>query len=157
MSVVGHWPVGPARWLDTVGILTRAGGVFAILYAAWPPATQDRFAHAVAVVALVLTCAWAICRILKARPLASTLILHECGLWALQGSLAPVQLTLTHAWPAFGWITLRFHEGSARKASRPIELTIWKTCVSSAAWGQLCVHVARQTAMPERRLNKESS
>lgn len=157
MSVVGQWPVRPARWPDAVAVLTGLGGVLAILHAARPFATQDRYAHAVAVLVLVLTGAWAICRILKPRPPASTLVLHDHGLWELRGPLSSVPLCLTHAWPAFGWITLRFQEDSPRNASRPIEFTIWKTCVSSAAWGQLCIHVARQTAMPKRRLKKETS
>jgi hypothetical protein len=131
-------------------------GVLAIVHAAWPLIAQDPIAQGIAALAVVLACAWAVCRILTRRPPAGTLVLHGHGLWELRGAAAPALLCLTHAWPAFGWITLRFHE-NASQASRPIELTIWKSGVSSEAWGRLRLHVARQVAMPERRLNKESA
>ncbi|HWL28558.1 MAG TPA: hypothetical protein VNQ97_06585 [Burkholderiaceae bacterium] len=156
MPVAGQWPVGSARWPGTVAVLTGVGGSLAIVHAAWPLIVQNPTARAAAALVVVLSCAWAICRILKRRPPAGTLVLHGHGLWELRGATPPVPLRLMHAWPAFGWMTLRFREDAAQ-AARPIELTIWKTCVSSDAWGQLCLHVARQVAMPERRLNKESS
>lgn len=156
MAVAGQWTVGSARWPVMVAALTGVGGVLAIVHAAWPLITQDVYAQAAAALAVVLSCAWAICRILNRRSSVGTLVLHDHGLWELQGAAAPVSLRLMHAWPAFGWITLRF-KGDAGRAVRPIELTIWKTCVSSDAWGLLRLHVARQVAMPERRLNKESS
>ncbi|MCC2595152.1 hypothetical protein LKR43_02240 [Pusillimonas sp. MFBS29] len=83
-----------------------------------------------------------------------TLSLLDSGLWSLDGPDGAPDLRLAHAWPAFAWMTLRFHK-SDTAACRPLELTIKKRGLPDGAWRELRICVARQQALPTRRAHKD--
>ena len=83
------------------------------------------------------------------------LTLSSAGQWALldeSNNSQPVHLL--HAWPAFAWMTLRFHSPVSASGS-PFELTINKSGLGESAWRELRICVARQLAMPQRAVQKE--
>lgn len=80
------------------------------------------------------------------------LSLQDTGLWALADTAQ--DLRLVHAWPAFAWMTLRFHKQAVANAD-PLELTISKRGLSDDAWRELRICVARQLALPQRQSHKE--
>ncbi|MGP1616006.1 MAG: hypothetical protein ACTS5Y_13245, partial [Pollutimonas bauzanensis] len=90
------------------------------------------------------------------RALAGTLSLRDCGLWEVALSGTRKTMYLTHAWPAFAWITLRFQDADASERQRPLELVVWRAGVPRRAWRALRVHIAGQAARPVRILRKES-
>ena len=76
---------------------------------------------------------------------------------ALEGTVAAARrpMQLTHAWPAFAWVRLRFR--AARETGSKdtmLELTIWKDSVSCQAWRELRVLLARQAALRQWRAQK---
>lgn len=151
----GQWPVQRPRWVSLLGMVACSGGLSVLAYIAWPLVQANWVACGLALVALALAARSAIYPIIRMPAHAGTLSLLDCGLWkaALHGTTTTMRLT--HAWPAFAWMTLRLQD-SASASSKPVEVTIWRSTVSRQAWSELCVHVARQVAMPGRVLQKES-
>ncbi|MEO6984623.1 MAG: protein YgfX [Paralcaligenes sp.] len=75
--------------------------------------------------------------------------------WVLVDAAARRPMQLTHAWPAFAWVRLRFR--AARETGSKdtmLELTIWKDSVSCQAWRELRVLLARQAALRQWRAQK---
>lgn len=151
----GPWPVQRPRWAGLLGMVACSGGASALTYAAWPLVKGNWVACAIALIALGLATQWAIRPIIRLPAHAGTLSLLDSGLWTVALYGTTTTMRLTHAWPAFAWITLQFRD-PASVSSEPVELTIWRSTVSRQAWSELCVHVARQVAMPGRVLQKES-
>ncbi|HEY9572400.1 MAG TPA: hypothetical protein VIR76_04695 [Pusillimonas sp.] len=87
-------------------------------------------------------------------PIADTLSLSDSGVWLLATRGAGRPLHLFHVWQAYAWITLRLRD-SAPGATRPVQLTIWKFGLPAQAWRELCICVARQAALSERRSPKK--
>ena len=81
---------------------------------------------------------------------AGVLSLHDSGLWNLEIHGRTQTVRLSHAWPAFAWITLRFDDKASGAPEDATELTIWKHNVPAAAWSDLRRCVAGQLAMPVR-------
>lgn len=92
----------------------------------------------------------------KPVPVADTLSLHDTGAWQLASRGAGRPLHLLHVWHAFAWMTLKLSE-NAVPAGRPLQLTVWKFGLPPQAWRDLCVCVARQTAMPQRGGSKKDN
>ena len=93
--------------------------------------------------------------ILMKRPRPQhTLSLLASGHWVLSGPDRTSGLRLAHAWPAFAWMTLRFHEREPT-ARRPLELTIKKRGLPDDAWRELRICVARQLALPAARAQEQ--
>src|SRR3546814_18588500 len=89
----------------------------------------------------------ACCRPRPARK--KILSLQASGLWALTGVQSTQGLRLAHAWPAFAWMTLRFHNQDPADAEA-LELTISKRGLTDDAWRVFRICVARQLALPQR-------
>ncbi|PLC51724.1 hypothetical protein CR159_01480 [Pollutimonas subterranea] len=153
--MVRQWPVQRPRWVRLLGMAACFGGLFALAYAGWPLVSTDLAACVLALAALALAGKWTICRMTDFPAQAGTLSLRDGGLWEVTLYGTTTTMCLTHAWPAFAWMTLQLRE-TAGASSKPIEVTIWRSTVSGQAWNELCVHVARQVAMPGRVLQKES-
>ncbi|NYT59747.1 hypothetical protein H0A65_12530 [Alcaligenaceae bacterium] len=83
-----------------------------------------------------------------------TLSLLDSGLWKLSGPDSASGLRLAHAWPAFAWMTLRFHK-SDTAPRHSLELTIKKRGLPDDAWRELRICVARQLALPPRSTHKD--
>ena len=75
-------------------------------------------------------------------------------MWALDEAGSTQDLRLAHAWPAFAWMTLRFHVQKASGADA-LELTISKRGLTDDAWRELRICVARQLALSPRAAHKE--
>jgi hypothetical protein len=75
--------------------------------------------------------------------------------WVLVNAAVRRPLQLTHAWPAFAWVRLRFRAALAAGSKETmLELTIWKASISPEAWRELRVLLARQATLPEWRAEK---
>src|SRR5690606_24274707 len=93
---------------------------------------------------------WPVCRqrgaglsgaFLPRQTRQKTLSLQDSGVWVLAGAGGGAQdLWLTHAWPAFAWMTLRFRTHHA-VAAEPLELTIGKPGLTDHAWRELRICV----------------
>ncbi len=153
MTLAGSWPVQRPRWAGLLGIVLCVVGVSSLLGAGLPMLGGQPI---VAFACLALAAAWGVCRIVQSHALAGTLSLRHDGLWELELPVTRKTMRLTHAWPAFAWITLQFHDIGSSGQQKPLELVVWKTEVSQRAWCELCVRVAGQVAMPGRILQKES-
>lgn len=155
MVQVRQWPVRRVRWAGLLGLLLCAGGVSSVLYAGLLLAGSE-LPQALAAGVAALAAGWAIWRNVKYRPLAGTLALRDGGLWEVALSGTKKNMRLTHAWPAFAWVTLQFHDPNSSKQQKPLELVVWKGNVSGPAWCELWAHVAGQLALPGRIPSKES-
>ncbi|GAB2911202.1 hypothetical protein [Paralcaligenes ginsengisoli] len=143
MARIRQWPAQRRpRWVAVI-----AAGV--ILAAALG------LAHSLALffmAPLAMVGGWMFCFNYSSRscPPDAQLRLDDSQGWLLDKAGAQRLLHLAHAWPAFAWMSLRFNDpGAANPKETMLELTVWKSSVSPEAWRQLCVLVARQTAMPE--------
>lgn len=68
--------------------------------------------------------------------------INKKGEWGLSMGESFQPLSLLHAWQGMGWLTLRFAElGTVAGTGKRLELTVWKPCVTQAAWRWLCVQV----------------
>ncbi|NYT62214.1 hypothetical protein H0A66_07790 [Alcaligenaceae bacterium] len=149
------WPVRRVRWAGWLSLLLCAGGVSCLLFAGLLLA-QGWLQLAPAAGIAVLAAVWGIWRSIKSRPLAGTLSLRDCGLWEVTLSGEKKNMRLTHAWPAFAWITLQFHDPNSSKQQELLELVVWRGSVSRPYWCALWAHVAGQLAMPGQVQYKES-
>ncbi|RTZ42497.1 hypothetical protein EKL30_12400 [Candidimonas sp. SYP-B2681] len=102
----------------------------------------------------VLAAWWVVYRMTHFRSLAGTLSLRDSGLWEVALSGTKKTMRLTHAWPAFAWITLQFDDVDSSHSSAPLELVVWRASMSRSQWCALCVHVAGQIVIPGRILQK---
>lgn len=75
-------------------------------------------------------------------------------MWTLADAEGMQRLRLAHAWPAFAWMTLRFHTQDMVGADA-LELTISKHGLTDSAWRELRICVARQLALSPRPTYKE--
>jgi hypothetical protein len=105
------------------------------------------------ILALIVAALWARHRC----PAPDTLFLLESGLWEIAQLQRGQALHLVHAWPAYAWTTLRFQPHEKCGADKTIEVTVWRSCVSAAAWRELHIHVARQAMRPGHLPNREVS
>ena len=139
MSSVSQWPLRRPRWAAVTGMLMIAGASLCLAYCvSWPYAACFLLAGA--------GCSIHYETSLASYPHAARL--HwEGGQWRLESGSTRRCLSLTRAWPGFGWLTLQFRDAAADNSKEAmLELTIWKSCVAPAAWRTLRVQVARQTA-----------
>lgn len=97
---------------------------------------------------------WAIYWLVNSSALAGTLSLRSCGLWEIALPETKKTMRLIHAWPAFGWVTLKFCDTDSTGREQQLELVVWRGSVSRQAWSELRAHIARQVAMPARILQK---
>jgi hypothetical protein len=107
-------------------------------------------------IAMLAVC-WVALRMIHFRSLAGTLSLRDSGFWEVALSGTTKTMRLTHAWPAFAWITLQFDDVDSSHPCAPLELVIWKASMSGQQWCALCVHIAGQIAMPGRILQREAA
>ena len=137
MTCVGQWPAQrPFRVVLLSAVLGLAAltsvgycffGSWAVLAALWPAWHLGQHLHGTSCVANVQ---------LRAGP---------AGGWEVNGPGKRRSLVLIHAWPAFAWMTLRFRDMDAvNPKDTMLEITIWKSSVSPAAWRRLNVLVASQ-------------
>ncbi len=128
-----------------------------MLYAGLPLATGGPELTGEMYLIAVLAAWWVVCRMIQFRSLPGTLSLRDCGFWEVALSGTKKTMRLTHAWPAFAWITLQFEDVESGHSSAPLELVVWRASLSRSQWCLLCVHVAGQIAIPGRILQKETT
>ncbi len=159
MNRIRQWTVQRPRWATVF-----AGGIVfaAILVLAYVAASHVAGAALVAAISL-LAALFAVSSLrayFAGKPLfqgqkQGTLEFDGAGQWALVDAAARRSLQLTHAWPAFAWVRLRFRAALAAGSKETmLELTVWKASVSSEAWRELRMLLARQAALPEWRVEK---
>lgn len=104
----------------------------------------------------LLPAGWVIYWRINSRALAGTLSLSSSGLWEIALPETKKTMRLVHAWPAFGWVALKFSDIHSTGNEQPLELVVWRGSVSRQAWSELGAHIAGQVAMPGRILQKGS-
>ncbi|PLC53827.1 hypothetical protein CR155_10300 [Pollutimonas nitritireducens] len=133
---------------------TCFSGLAVLAHVGWPLVSDNWAACSLALIALALAGKLTIHRLAGFSAQAGTLSLLDSGLWQVTLYGTTNTMCLFHAWPAYAWMTLGFVD-AADAGGKPTEITVWRSKMSRHAWNQLCVHVARQIAMPGRVLQKE--
>ena len=155
MAPAKQWSLRRARWAHVGGWMVCAAGLLALasaptFYLANGGGALDWLGLAT-IFASIVAALW----VRRHCPAPGTLSLLESGLWEIAQAQPGKGLHLVHAWPAYAWTTLRFQPHAMCGTDKTIEVTVWRSCVSAAAWRELHIHVARQAVRPGHLPNRE--
>lgn len=150
MASIEQWPLRQPRRVAALDLALCGGGAIAIGYCV--------FLYSFYIVPVVpLLVLWRFWRQRRYRSCGANaqLCFRETG-WRYEQSGVVRPLALTHAWPAFAWMTLRFRAlALVGRKETMLELTLWKSSMPPDAWRRLCVIVAGQRQAPSQASGRD--
>lgn len=159
MNRIRQWTVRQPRWATVLAAGIVSAAASALAYVAAPFVVGAPLVGAISLL-VALFAVSPLRNYLTGKPLfqgraPAMLEFDGARQWVLVNAAARRPLQLTHAWPAFAWVRLRFCAALAAGSKETmLELTVWKASVSPEAWRELRVLLARQATLPEWRAEK---